>query len=212
MPVIKKEDMTPHGRPPSAYQIKAPRVTLGGQELFPELPEDDLGQIHELMDEAWALSEEQGRSARFADEPFPVRIAEKLRTTIMGSAVRMGGEFGSLMAEAAQRGYWLQGPSGELGASGSGNTWFCIWRIDCCHELCGCKPIAFARTLREAALWISAAPLHECAGGFETAHEEIRYKAARKRCLAVGGEWRWPLSHKIDHDPSARKLRSSARR
>src|SRR5690606_38598225 len=129
---------------------------------------------------------------QFGDDPFPISIAEEVRTIIIEASELMGPELGPVVAEAARKGYWLQGPAIQCIGTATqeplprGAFWFGIWFIDSCHELCSCKPAALARTFREAIAWIDAAPIHEFEGELATSHERIMYMSARQNCLATG--------------------------
>jgi hypothetical protein len=186
--LMRREEWNERGAE-ALYDMSASEIASGGHELFPRLPSEYRSRIHVLIDEAWDVSVKEGRSADFAREVFPQRIAEELRATIIEASAKLGEQLGAIVKRAAGLGFWLDGPT----YNGRGKHRFHIWRIDQSHELLGCRPAAVKPTLREVDAWLAKMPRHEFHGDNGSAHYRLRYLRAREHWLKAGrGNWTWP--------------------
>lgn len=169
MPVVRN----PHAEPTSVFDMSLLDIAVCSYDIFRGELSPEIGRI---LREACSA---QGTDVA-ADEPLPVRFAERLREAIIDSTASMSPEFGPIVAEAARKGYWLQVPQ------------FPGWEVTVyALERLSIKPIdrlrpedclARPRTLRQAGAWISKAPAYEFEGDRRTAHEHRKSQAARKRC------------------------------
>jgi hypothetical protein len=158
---------------------------------FPYSSRPYMTEYHRIIDNQYAHSVRHRYVADFAERPFRVRIAEKLRRLLIDSAPLMADEMGVAVAEAAKRGYWLEEPVKGCWRVRCAAVEFRIWYIDHSHEHCGCKPVAEVRTIEEAVAWIASAPVHEFEGPMGSAHELLQYKLERQQCVETGAEWIW---------------------